>query len=306
MDDLTTRESSFKLPDAREGRGDRARRIGDIWQWLGMNGGFFGTGGVARRTFAYASLTAIVTVGVINIINVVTILHEDPGAGVAAPIIWEGSSWLSLVLLFWIPWLAYRAAPPQFGPRWKLLLHVPVAVAFSLAHVSGFVALRKLIYLLAGAHYTFGPFLLNFSYELRKDVLGYVLFVGGFVLIDHLLGQQQPAGEPPRTAMFDIRDGARITRVRLDDVLAITSAGNYVEFLLRDGRRLLMRSSLAAIGARLEPSGFLRTHRSWLVNASCMTALKPEGSGDYTVELGVLAAPLSRRFPEALARLRGP
>jgi DNA-binding LytR/AlgR family response regulator len=36
-----------------------------------------------------------------------------------------------------------------------------------------------------------------------------------------------------------------------------------------------------------------------------MTALKPEGSGDYTVELGSLEAPLSRRFPEALAKLRG-
>jgi DNA-binding LytR/AlgR family response regulator len=35
-----------------------------------------------------------------------------------------------------------------------------------------------------------------------------------------------------------------------------------------------------------------------------MTALTPEGSGDYTVELGTLSVPLSRRFPEALAKLR--
>jgi DNA-binding LytR/AlgR family response regulator len=41
------------------------------------------------------------------------------------------------------------------------------------------------------------------------------------------------------------------------------------------------------------------------VNASQMTALKPEGSGDYTVELGRVTAPLSRRFPEALTKLRG-
>ena len=67
----------------------------------------------------------------------------------------------------------------------------------------------------------------------------------------------------------------------------------------------LHRSPLSALETELSPRGFLRTHRSWLVNAAQMTALKPEGSGDYTVELGPVAAPLSRRFPEALAKLRG-
>jgi DNA-binding LytR/AlgR family response regulator len=35
-----------------------------------------------------------------------------------------------------------------------------------------------------------------------------------------------------------------------------------------------------------------------------VTALRPEGSGDYAVELGDIVVPLSRRFPEALAKLR--
>src|SRR6202023_329638 len=117
--------------------------------------------------------------------------------------------------------------------------------------------------------------------------------------------QQTLIESPGQTLTFDIRDGAKLTRVRLEEVLAIASAGNYVEFVLRDGRRLLMRSPLSALEDALSPRGFLRTHRSWLVNASQMTALKPEGSGDYTVELGALTAPLSRRFPTALAKLRG-
>jgi DNA-binding LytR/AlgR family response regulator len=58
--------------------------------------------------------------------------------------------------------------------------------------------------------------------------------------------------------------------------------------------------------AELAPRGFLRTHRSWLVNIRKVTALKPEGSGDYTVELGNQPVPLSRRFPDALAKLRSP
>ncbi|HUH09440.1 MAG TPA: LytTR family transcriptional regulator DNA-binding domain-containing protein, partial [Brevundimonas sp.] len=50
--------------------------------------------------------------------------------------------------------------------------------------------------------------------------------------------------------------------------------------------------------------GFVRTHRGWLINAARMTGLRPEGSGDWTVELGSLEAPLSRRYTPALDRLR--
>jgi DNA-binding LytR/AlgR family response regulator len=79
------------------------------------------------------------------------------------------------------------------------------------------------------------------------------------------------------------RDPKR-TRVRLDEILAVGSGVNKVEFALRDGRRLLI----------------LRTRRSLLVNSGQVTALRPEGSGDRRVELGPRAVPLSRRFPQAL------
>jgi hypothetical protein len=68
--------------------------------------------------------------------------------------------------------------------------------------------------------------------------------------------------------------------------------------------RLLMRSPLTALETEFSPRGFLRAHRSWIVNAKHVTALRPEGSGDYSIELGSLSVPLSRRFPEALARLK--
>ena len=92
--------------------------------------------------------------------------------------------------------------------------------------------------------------------------------------------------------------------MRLDQVMAIRSAGNYVEVVLADGRKPLMRSPLSAVERELGPRGFLRTHRSWLVNAGQVTSLRPVGSGDYTVELGSVTVPLSRRFPRALAKLR--
>jgi hypothetical protein len=290
----------------REASRGQSRAIGDIRQWLGISGDVLGTSGRLRKTFLYAFLAAAVMVGIVNAINVETILHERPQYGIAGPVVWEASSWLTLLLFFWVPWIGWRLAPPLDRPRWKLLWHIPAALTYSLAHVLGFIAIRKLAYWLLGDHYDFGPFFSHFPYELGKDVLGYALFVGAFTLIDHLLLQRTLIETPGQTLTFDIRDGAKFTRVRLDELLAIASAGNYVEFVLRDGRRLLMRSPLSAVEGELSPRGFLRTHRSWLVNAKHVTALKPEGSGDYSIELGSLSVPLSRRFPDALARLKSP
>jgi hypothetical protein len=298
------RDRSSRRAVSQEERSDGARRMGDIWRWLGMSGDALGTSSVARRALLYGYAVLAISTGAVNIVGVITTRHDEPQYGLVAPIIWQGSSWLTLILFLWIPWIAYRIAPLPVRPRWKLLVHIIAAPLYSLAHVMAFVGLRKLVYWLGGAHYEFGPFFPNFLYEFAKDAFGYALFVATFAVIEHLLRQRSLIDTPGQTLTFDIRDGARLTRVRLDQVLAIASAGNYVEFVLMDGRRLLMRSPLSALENELGPRGFLRTHRSWLVNAVQMTALKPDGSGDYTVELGSLAVPLSRRFPEALAKLR--
>jgi DNA-binding LytR/AlgR family response regulator len=282
---------------------DDPRRIGDVWQWLGISGDALGTSGILRRTLFYSYCVALTLVGLIVTENVLSVLHGMPHLGLLEPVIWEGSSWLSFAVVFPLMWIAYRLAPPNVRPRWWLTIHIPGAVIWSFAHVMGFVALRKLAYWALGSHYVFGDFWPNFLYELRKDSFGYVMFIAGCALIERLLRQQQLIQTPGQTLTFDIRDGAKLTRVRLSDILAITSAGNYVEFALQDGRRLLMRSPLSALESDLEGRGFVRTHRSWLVNSARVTALKPEGSGDYEI-LGSLDVPLSRRFKAALTKLR--
>jgi DNA-binding LytR/AlgR family response regulator len=281
-----------------------ARRISDFRRWLGMSGDGAGTDGTLRRTFLYGLAVAAAFAATVNTMNVIGDLHNIPGIGWFEPVVWEASSWLTLIAFFWIPWVAYRLAPPFVRPRWKLLAHIPAALLFALAHVWGFTELRKLAYALAGSHYAVDSFWATFAYELRKDAIGYLLFILGFGFIEHLLRQRQTAAEIEQPPTFDIRDGARLSRVRLDAVLAIASAGNYVEFVLRDGRRLMMRSPLSALEEELGPRGFVRTHRSWVVNAAQVTGLKPQGSGDYAVEVESVIVPLSRRFPEALARLK--
>jgi hypothetical protein len=293
-------EQSVRPPSPVKEAGGGTRRIRDLWQRLGTSGDVGGVSG-ARVFWSAIGLTAGL-VAVINLLNVITRYHDEPQWGLIAPIIWEATSWVALMAFLWIPWIGFRLAPP-FKQPWRMAAVHPLgALLFGVCHVTTFVLLRKLVYWAAGAQYNFGAVVPNFLYEFSKDWMGYAMQVVGFALFARLM--QPIVAQAPGEAMYAIRDGARIVRVPVRDILAVSSAGNYVEFALRDGRRVLMRSPLSAIEAEFAAHGFVRVHRGWLVNAMQMTGLKPEGSGDYTVELGALSVPLSRRFPEALARLR--
>jgi DNA-binding LytR/AlgR family response regulator len=276
-------------------------RIRDVWQSLVTSGADLGTAGSQRRTFLL-TLGAVAVVGAfINTLGVISTLHANPHLALIEPVIWEGSSWITLVSFFWIAWVAYCLAPP-YRLSWRLLLHIPALLAFAVGHIGGFVLLCKAAYFAMGRHYAFTPFWGSFFYSLGRDALAYAVFMAAFTFTLTLLRQQQAPA--PRPLTFDIRDGTKLNRVMIENILAVSSAGNYAEFVLRDGRKLCMRSPLTALERDLAPYGIVRTHRSWLVNAAAVTALNPAGSGDYTVSLGALTVPLSRRFPEALARLR--
>lgn len=269
------------------------------------NGEPSGTNGTDLRAFLWgAGATAAIVSGV-TLVNVATIQHDMPHLDPREPWIWEASSALAIFALLWLPWVAQRIAPLEEwrSPRtWAV--HAGAILLWSAAHVAGFLLLRHGAYALAGEPYQYGDLREEFPYELRKDILSYALTSCAF-WASRRLALQSTATAPDQTATFDIRDGAKVIRVAITDILAVASAGNYVEVHLADGRKPLMRSSLAAVEAQLSPFGFVRTHRSWLVSAARVTGLTPAGSGDYTVQIGALEAPLSRRFPAALMRLRG-
>jgi DNA-binding LytR/AlgR family response regulator len=294
--------------DGGKALGDQRSLAGTTGKPSGTTGWLFGMTGEERLWMGRAWLLGIALVAAIAFVNVLTIQHDAPRLGVLRPAIWESSSALVTFAIFAIPgamafWMV------RTRPRWWLAVpaHVITVLTYSILHVSGFVALRILGHaVLLRERYQFGPISTEFPYEFRKDMMSYGLATIIFWLALRRSGQaptQVPAPIAPAT--FDIQDGARLIRVAITEILAVRSAGNYVEFVLADGRRPLMRSSLSAVSEQLADQGFVRSHKSWLVNKARVTGLKPEGSGDYAIELGSLEVPLSRRFPDALAALRG-
>ncbi len=272
-----------------------------------------GTSGTRRLPpWAIAYLILAVATLVIGTVNVLSVVDErvwmDRPIEWWRPAVWEGTSGIVLMGLAWLPLLAIRRFPLSGPNRLRnLAIHAALTVIFSLTHVGLMVALRQLIYALAGDSYDFGDGWDPWLYEYRKDVLSYTLYAATFWLTIRLMGEKadEPNPSAPASDSILIDEGQRLLRVAPNAVLGIRSSGNYVEFVLDDGRRPLMRTTLASLGAQLAGQGFVRTHRSWLVNRARVAQIVAEGSGDYglTLDDGT-HVPLSRRYPEALEALR--
>ena len=109
------------------------------------------------------------------------------------------------------------------------------------------------------------------------------------------------AGETvERPERIIVRSVGRIEQVRVDDILWVESAGNYVELHL-EGRTVLHRITLNRLEALLAPGDFLRVHRSAIVRRSQIARLETVGDGSYRLTLRCSATvAVSERYLTAL------
>lgn len=272
----------------------------------GMSGSNRVTKESGLSPLARAFLTITALVALVDTFNVFTAVHDAAEHGqrlsVWEPSVWESTSGIATLLTCGIIYAAVRMAP--LGKvRWPklVIVHALASLSFSALHVLSMNAMRVGIYAALGHHYRFDES--GFLYEYRKDLVAYIVWAAIFW---HFTSQRPlavPAGEGVRVVA--IQDGRRLIRVSTDEILAIRAAGNYVEFLLAGGRRPLARKSLGQIHRELGESGFIRTHRSWLVNVHHVREIESVGTGGFRIELDDGGeVPLSRRFPEALIRLK--
>lgn len=87
-----------------------------------------------------------------------------------------------------------------------------------------------------------------------------------------------------------------VLAVRTCDIEYVRAAGNYVELITHD-RTLLMRTTLCDLGGQLRAVGFVRVHRSLLVNALHVVATRRAPRGRRLVQLRCGAElPVGRQF----------
>jgi len=83
---------------------------------------------------------------------------------------------------------------------------------------------------------------------------------------------------------FPVRVGSRIQLVRTNDIEWIAAAGDYAE-LHSGGGCHLVRETMNSLEEKLDPTEFLRIHRSRIVRARCIRELRSLDNREYLVKL---------------------
>jgi two-component system LytT family response regulator len=72
--------------------------------------------------------------------------------------------------------------------------------------------------------------------------------------------------------------------LELAEIVAVEAEGNYVSLRHRPNPSLL-RESLSSMAAKLKPYGFIRIHRSVVVNISAVEEIQPLPTGEYRLRV---------------------
>lgn len=81
-----------------------------------------------------------------------------------------------------------------------------------------------------------------------------------------------------------IKSKGKILLINPAEILAVEAEGNYVSLVQASGSHLL-RESISSMTEKLSRFGFVRIHRSVIVNASSVEEISPGSGGDYILHV---------------------
>ena len=106
--------------------------------------------------------------------------------------------------------------------------------------------------------------------------------------------------QAPRIAF---KEKGRILFLDLAEIVAVQAEGNYV-LLLHPPSPHLLRESLSVMAEKLKPYGFIRIHRSVVVNISAVEQIQPMPTGEYKLRVkGGKEYLVTRKYKESLRDL---
>jgi two-component system, LytTR family, response regulator len=102
-----------------------------------------------------------------------------------------------------------------------------------------------------------------------------------------------------------VKNGVRIIVVPVEEITFIEAGGDYTSVHTHK-QKFLHSESLANLETALDPTQFVRIHRSCIVNVKCIKGLTSHQNGDYTVTLNNgHQLRLSRNYREQLLKAIG-
>jgi len=100
-----------------------------------------------------------------------------------------------------------------------------------------------------------------------------------------------------------VRDQERYLLVPTTEVHCLEATGNYVKLHCEHGSHLV-RSTLSAVEARLDPRRFQRIHRSWIVNLEQVREAQPWTKGGWILlTRRGMRVPVGQQYHDVLAKI---
>ncbi len=92
--------------------------------------------------------------------------------------------------------------------------------------------------------------------------------------------------EQERVNRIAIKDKGRIILIDATELISAEAHGNYV-LLQKKAGSYLLRETMVGIAEKLKPYGFIRIHRSVLVNRAFVNTIQPGSGGNYILQTSV-------------------
>ena len=113
-----------------------------------------------------------------------------------------------------------------------------------------------------------------------------------------LLAELRPA-PPSWLERIPTRIGSKVTLIPVEEIEWFEAADNYIR-VHAGGRRHVVRETMKGLESKLDPSRFIRVHRSAIVAFERIRELEGLPSGDYRITMDSgRVVPMSRTYVEA-------
>ena len=221
--------------------------------------------------------------------------------------------WMLVSLPFWY-WLSQKA-PTQIN--WKTIsLHFFVLL---LVLNVNFLAMSALQMFRFGSAYSYadlselyvfygyqkGPiyllaYLLTYYYIFyQRRTQAYELLVQDHEDLQHLLELESPETPTGKMSVLTAKIGDSKQLIPIDDIVYIAADDYCVNIHTEAGRKFVLRASLKQLEKDL-PAGFVRVHRSYMVNFKCILALRLGDSRPHLILTNGQELPVARSRCAAL------
>jgi two-component system LytT family response regulator len=82
-----------------------------------------------------------------------------------------------------------------------------------------------------------------------------------------------------------VKNSGRVSFIKVEEISWIEAAESYVRFHSADGKSYLIRGAISRLESQLDPTRFLRIHRSIIVSIKHIKEMQPLFHGDYEIVL---------------------